>query len=101
MGFVSAATWLVARRSTKRSQLVLDVVHGLSIVWPPFPVPTRHTMLSFRSRSFSPALALVLLASPAIAAFTASCSSEDPPPAPASCVGAGLAAQPRTRFIVG
>ena len=55
-----------------------------------------------RSRSFSPALALVLLASPAIAAVTVGCSSEELPPTPAaSCIGAGLAAQPRTRFIAG
>lgn len=58
-------------------------------------------MLRSRSRSFLPTIALFSLASAAIAASTSSCSSEDPTPLQASCVGADLAAQPRTRFILG
>jgi DNA-binding beta-propeller fold protein YncE len=54
-----------------------------------------------RYRVFSSAIALSLLVVPAIAASTSSCSSGDPTPTPAGCIGAGLAAQPRARFILG
>ena len=58
-------------------------------------------MLRSSARPFLPTLVLALLVSPAIVVSTASCGSDTLPPAQVSCLGADLAAQPRTRFIVG